>query len=166
MLLRNGQLMSRLVLPWWRAPASPPLVSAPACHPPRRWLRSVPRSGRSRRPLPGAVRTAPGRHRRSTPLIQLLARLGWQRDPATWTVPCRDLDGHRTHLLIRLSPSGITITTGATGPLRLDAWQVEQLRAAARDAIHTFGLARSRLSGAVDARVTEADRRRGQVVPG
>lgn len=30
-----------------------------------------------------------GRHHRGTPLIRLLARLGWQRDPASGTVPCR-----------------------------------------------------------------------------
>ncbi|MGQ0774317.1 MAG: hypothetical protein ACT4NY_07870 [Pseudonocardiales bacterium] len=86
------------------------------------------------------MRPAPGRHRRSTPLIRLLARLGWQRDPAVWTVPCRDLDGRRSRLLIRLSPSGITITTTGAGPLRLNSLQVGQLRAAARDAILTFDL--------------------------
>jgi hypothetical protein len=82
----------------------------------------------------------PSRHRRSTPLIRLLARLGWQRDPEVWTVPCRDVDGSRARLLIRLSPSGITITTTATGPLRLTGQQVVQLWAATRDAINTFGL--------------------------
>ena len=84
--------------------------------------------------------TVPSRHRRSTPLIRLLARLGWQRDPEVWTVPCRDVDGSRARLLIRLSPSGITITTTATGPLRLTGQQVVQLWVATRDAINTFGL--------------------------
>lgn len=56
-----------------------------------------------------------GRHHRGTPLIRLLTRLGWQRDPDGWTVPCRDLDGRRARLLIRLAPIGITITP--TAPL-------------------------------------------------
>ncbi|MFN2495722.1 MAG: hypothetical protein ABR608_07425 [Pseudonocardiaceae bacterium] len=84
--------------------------------------------------------TASGRHRRSTPLVRLLAQLGWQRDPDVWTVPCRDVDGRRARLLIRLSPAGITITTTATGPLRLTMRQVGDLRVATHDAMNTFGL--------------------------
>ena len=84
--------------------------------------------------------TVPSRHRRNTPLIRLLARLGWQRDPAAWTVPCRDVDGRRARLLIRLSSSGITITTTAAGPLRLTGQQVVQLLIATRDGLNTFGL--------------------------
>lgn len=81
-----------------------------------------------------------GQHHRSLPLIRLLARLGWQRDPDGWTVPCRDVDGRRARLLIRLSPTGITITPTAPGPLCLTALQVGRLRIAAHDAIHTGGL--------------------------
>jgi hypothetical protein len=81
-----------------------------------------------------------GRHHRGTPLIRLLARLGWQRDPDGWTVPCRDLDGRRARLLVRLAPTGITLTPTAPGPLRLTVLQVGQLRGAARDAIYTVGL--------------------------
>jgi hypothetical protein len=81
-----------------------------------------------------------GMHRRSTPLIRLLARLGWQRDPDGWSVPCRDVDGRRARLLIGLSPAGVTITPTAPGPLRLTALQVGRLRQAARDAIQTGGL--------------------------
>lgn len=43
-------------------------------------------------------------------------------------------------MLIRLSPSGITITASAQGPLHLTALQVGRLRGAARDAIRTYGL--------------------------
>lgn len=78
--------------------------------------------------------------RRSTPLTRLLARLGWQRDPDLWTVPCRDGHGRRARLLIRLWPCGITLTTTAAGPLHLTALEVGRLRGAARDAIHTCGL--------------------------
>ncbi|MGH3754522.1 MAG: hypothetical protein ACRDRP_17850 [Pseudonocardiaceae bacterium] len=81
-----------------------------------------------------------GQHHRNLPLIRLLARLGWQRDPDGWTVPCRDVDGRRARLLIRLSPTGITITPTAPGPLCLTALQVGRLWIAARDAIHTGGL--------------------------
>jgi hypothetical protein len=81
-----------------------------------------------------------GRHHRGTPLIRLLVRLGWQRDPANWTVPCRDLDGRRARLLIRLAPTGITITPTVPGPLRLTGLQVGQLRHATRDAVFTGGL--------------------------
>ncbi len=43
-------------------------------------------------------------------------------------------------MLIRLSPSGITITTTATGSLRLTMQQVGQLLVATRDGVNTFGL--------------------------
>ena len=81
-----------------------------------------------------------GRHRRRMPLIRLLARLGWQRDPDLWTVPCRDRHGRRARLLIQLSPSGITLTATTQGPLHLTALEVGRLRGATRDAIHTCGL--------------------------
>jgi hypothetical protein len=81
-----------------------------------------------------------GQHHRRMPLIQLLMRLGWQRDPDSWTVPCRDVDGRRARLLIRLAPAGITITPTAPGPLRLTPLQVGRLRGAARDAIQTGSL--------------------------
>lgn len=81
-----------------------------------------------------------GQHRRRMPLIRLLARLGRQRDPDLWTVPCRDIHGRRAQLLIRLQASGITITATTQGPLYLTALEVGRLRGAARDAIHTCGL--------------------------
>lgn len=85
--------------------------------------------------------SVPGqRHRRHTPLIRLLARLGWQCDPDLWTVPCRDLHGRRARLLIRLWPSGITLTATAEGSLYLTALQAGRLRGAARDAIQTCDL--------------------------
>ncbi len=73
-------------------------------------------------------------------MIRLLARLGWQRCTDIWTVPCQDVDGHRAQLLIRLSPTGVTITPTAPGPLRLTALQIGRLRGAAREAIHLGGL--------------------------
>lgn len=82
----------------------------------------------------------PGQHQRRTPLIRLLARLGWQRDPELWTVPCRDPHGRRARLLIRLWPSGITLTATAQGPLHLTAQETGRLWGATRDAIDTCGL--------------------------
>ncbi|MGH3906909.1 MAG: hypothetical protein ACRDTE_22415 [Pseudonocardiaceae bacterium] len=76
------------------------------------------------------------RHRRRTPLIRLLARLGWQRDPDLWTVPCRDPHGRRATLLIQLSPFGITPAATAQGPRYLTGLEVGRLRGAACDAIH------------------------------
>jgi hypothetical protein len=55
-------------------------------------------------------------------------------------VPCRDLDGRRVKLLIRLAPIGITITPTTPGPLRLTLPQVWRLRHATRDAIFTGDL--------------------------
>ena len=82
----------------------------------------------------------PGQHRRRLPLIKLLAKLGWQRDPDLWTVPCRDRSGRRARLLIRLTPSGITLNPTALGPLHLTALEVGRLCTAARDAIRTCDL--------------------------
>jgi hypothetical protein len=76
-----------------------------------------------------------GHHQRGTPLVRLLARLSWQRDPERWTVPCQDAGGRRARLLIQLSPSGLTITPTAPGPLWLTALQVGRLQGAAREAI-------------------------------
>ncbi|HET9255704.1 MAG TPA: hypothetical protein VFO16_10940 [Pseudonocardiaceae bacterium] len=76
-----------------------------------------------------------GHHHRGTPLIRLLARLGWDGGPHSWVVPCQDADGRRARLLIGLSPPGVTITPAAEGPLHLTALQVGRLRGAAREAI-------------------------------
>jgi hypothetical protein len=72
-------------------------------------------------------------------LIRLLARLGWQRDPDRWTVPCQDVHGRQARLLIRVSPTGVTITPTAPGPLCLTALQVGRLRGAAREAVYVGG---------------------------
>ena len=82
------------------------------------------------------------RHR-TTPLLRLLGRLGWQRDPDLWTVHCRDGYGRRARILVHLSAAGICLTVPEHGPLQLSAWQVGQLRAALRDAF----LSLARLAG-------------------
>jgi hypothetical protein len=73
-------------------------------------------------------------HHRTTPLLRLLGRLGWQRDPDLWTVHCRDGHGRRARILVHLSAAGVRLTVPDHGPLQLSAWQAGQLRAALRDA--------------------------------
>jgi hypothetical protein len=82
------------------------------------------------------------RHR-TTPLLRLLSRLGWQRDPDLWTVHCRDGYGRRARILVHLSATGICLTVPDHGPLQLSAWQAGQLRMALRDALLSF----ARLAG-------------------
>lgn len=82
-------------------------------------------------------------HHRRTPLVWLLARLRWQRDPDLWTVRCRDEHGRRTCVLVHLTAVGVSITTPSAGALQLTLLQLGRLRAALRDAAMSF----DRLSG-------------------
>lgn len=77
-------------------------------------------------------------HRRTMPLLCLLARLGWQRDPNLWTVRCRDGDGHRARIRVHLAPTGISLAVPSPGPVQLTMWEAAQLRVALRDAIERF----------------------------
>ncbi|MGH4006578.1 MAG: hypothetical protein ACRDTH_00130 [Pseudonocardiaceae bacterium] len=77
-------------------------------------------------------------HHRTTPLLRLLGRLGWQRDPHLWTVHCRDGHGRRARILVHLSAAGVCLTVPDHGPLRLSALQAGQLRAALRDAFFSI----------------------------
>lgn len=97
--------------------------------------------------------------RRTLPLIRLLARLGWQRDPDGWTVPCRDGHGHRARLRIGLTETGVVITSSTPGPWRLTPLQVGRLRAGLRDAVISLG----ELSG--DAVVASPPRPADPAVP-
>jgi len=74
------------------------------------------------------------KHHRTTPLLRLLGRLGWQRDPELWTVHCRDGHGHRARILVHFSAAGVCLTVPDHSPLQLSALQGGQLRAAVRDA--------------------------------
>jgi len=73
-------------------------------------------------------------HPRKTPLLSVLARLGWQRDQNLWTVRCRDGHGRRARILVHLSATGVCLTVPDLGPLQLNVPQAWQLRAALRDA--------------------------------
>ncbi|MGH3836468.1 MAG: hypothetical protein ACRDSF_12330 [Pseudonocardiaceae bacterium] len=82
-------------------------------------------------------------HHRTTPLLRLLGRLGWQRDPHLWTVHCRDGHGCRARILVHLSAAGVCLTVPDHGPLQLSVLQAGQLRAALRYAF----LSLERLAG-------------------
>ncbi|MGQ0778271.1 MAG: hypothetical protein ACT4NY_28335 [Pseudonocardiales bacterium] len=80
------------------------------------------------------------RHRRSLGLLTILVRLGWQRDPTLWTVPCLDGHGRRARLSLRLGKGLVTVDSPAVGPFYLRPLQVGQLRAALREVIFDLGL--------------------------
>jgi hypothetical protein len=71
--------------------------------------------------------------RPSTCVLALLDRLGWQRDAARWTIPCRDREGGRARLRVGLAAEGVRI-----GSLTLTPLQVGRLRGALADAVTTY----------------------------
>lgn len=84
-------------------------------------------SRKHRRDTTGASRRTGGR---SVPLVTLLARLTWKRDPEVWTVHCRDGWGRRTTLQIGLTTTGIAITGTGSGPWQLTLLESGRLRGA------------------------------------
>lgn len=80
------------------------------------------------------------KHQRMMPLLRLLIRLGWQRDPELWTVRCRDGHGRQTRLLVHLTSAGVCLTVSEPGPLQLSVLQTGRLRAALRDAALSLDL--------------------------
>ncbi|MGH3774847.1 MAG: hypothetical protein ACRDRR_03775 [Pseudonocardiaceae bacterium] len=82
-------------------------------------------------------------HHRTAPLLRLLGRLGWQRDPDLWAVHCRDGHGRRARILVHLGTAGVCLTVPDHGPLQLSVLQAGQLRATLRDAF----LSLERLAG-------------------
>lgn len=79
------------------------------------------------------------RHQRTTPLLRLLVRLGWQRDPDLWTVRCRDQHGRRAQVQVHLTARGIRIATSSPDPLDLTPGEAGWLRAALRDGLLSLG---------------------------
>ena len=78
-------------------------------------------------------------HQRMMPLLRLLVRLGWQRDPDLWTVRCRDGQGRRARMRVHLTATEVSIAAPSPGPAQLTPWQAGQLRVALRDADLCFG---------------------------
>lgn len=79
------------------------------------------------------------RHQRTTPLLRLLVRLGWQRDPDLWTVRCRDQYGRRAQVQVHLTARGIMIVTSSPDPLEFTPGEAGWLRAALRDGLLSLG---------------------------
>ena len=133
-------------------PVFPRLVG---CRVPRRGVVRVGPHHRSR----GEFMSA--KHHGRTPLLRLLARLGWQRDPDLWTVPCRDQRGRRARLIVALTATGIALASTSPEGVELTPLEVGQLRGALRDALLTL----DRLAGGQQLGVRPLTRRREQPVP-
>ncbi|XVS62091.1 hypothetical protein ACQPYE_27990 [Actinosynnema sp. CA-299493] len=71
-------------------------------------------------------------------MLRLLIRLGWQHDPATWTVRCRNRSGRRARLEIHVAATGISIDGIHADQLVLTPLEVGRLRAALRQALLAF----------------------------
>jgi hypothetical protein len=85
------------------------------------------------------VTVAPARHQRRTPLLQLLIRLGWQRDPELWTVRCRDRYGRRAQLQVHLTEIGVGVTSSSPETVELTPTEAGRLRIALRDGVLNCG---------------------------
>lgn len=77
-------------------------------------------------------------HNPALPVLALLRRLGWQRDPDSWTVRCREDGSRRAVLRVGVSQAGVTIAGRASGTWDLDPLEAGRLRAALRDALLTY----------------------------
>jgi len=67
------------------------------------------------------------RHRREVRLLAILARLGWQRDPDLWTIPCLDGHGRRAHLSVRVGLGWVRLDCPASGLLYLNPFHALRL---------------------------------------
>jgi hypothetical protein len=72
--------------------------------------------------------------RRQVPLLSIMSRLGWARDPVSWTAGCWDGDGHRSTVAVRLGHGFVTLEGPALGLVYLSPLQVGQLRGALKSA--------------------------------
>jgi hypothetical protein len=72
--------------------------------------------------------------RRRVPLLSILGRLGWVRDPDSWTTACRDGEGRRSRVIVRLGYGFVTLEGPSLGLVYLTPLQVGRLRGALRAA--------------------------------
>jgi hypothetical protein len=80
------------------------------------------------------------RHRREVRLLVILARLGWQRDPDLWTIPCLDGHGRRAHLSVRVGLGWVRLDCPAPGLLYLNPFHALRLRVAVRAVVDDLDL--------------------------
>ena len=80
------------------------------------------------------------RHRRQVRFLAILARLGWQRDPDLWTIPCLDGHGRRSHLSVRVGLGWVRLDCPAPGPLYLNPFHALRLRFAVREVVGDLAL--------------------------
>lgn len=79
-------------------------------------------------------------HRRQVRLLAILARLGWQRDPDLWTIPCLDGHGRRAHLPVRVGLGWVRLDCPAPGPLYLNPFHALRLRVVVREVADNLAL--------------------------
>ena len=75
------------------------------------------------------------RHHRQVRFLAILARLGWQRDPDLWTIPCLDGHGRRAQLSVRVGLGWVRLDCPAPGPLYLNPFHALRLRFAVREVV-------------------------------
>jgi len=80
------------------------------------------------------------RHRRQVRFLAILARLGWQRDPDLWTIPCLDGHGRRAQLSVRVGLGWVRLDCPAPGPLYLNPFHALRLRFAVREVVGDLAL--------------------------
>jgi hypothetical protein len=73
------------------------------------------------------------RHRH-LPLLSILGRIGWARDPDSWSTECRDGQGRLATVAVRLGYGFVTLECPPFGLVYLTPVQVGRLRAALRSA--------------------------------
>ncbi|HYS40215.1 MAG TPA: hypothetical protein VEO01_31750 [Pseudonocardiaceae bacterium] len=101
------------------------------------------------------------RHRR-VPLLSILGRLGWARDPDSWTTACRDGRGRRSTVVVRLGYGFVTMQGPSLGLVYLTPLQVGRLR----DALKNAGLDLDLLGGpGLPTRTPPAEEPDGASVP-
>lgn len=77
--------------------------------------------------------------RRYVGVLAVLSRLRWQQDPQTWTVPCRDSEGHRSRVRVSLGEQGPQMAFEHSGVVIFAPLAAGRLRAALREAIDLHG---------------------------
>lgn len=68
-------------------------------------------------------------------IISTMTWLSWLRDPVARMTRCRDENGHRSTVVVRLACGFVTLEGSSFGPVHLSPLQVGRLRAALKSAV-------------------------------